>query len=269
MTPEEILAKARELSLYAIAITDHDTIEGSKEAFSLNHANAPFFLTGIEISASPPDEYPCSGSFHVLGYDIDLDHPELNHELTVLQEARKNRNPRIIKRLQEFGFDITIEEVQKEANGGQLGRPHIARVLIKKGFVSSVAEVFDNYLAKGKPAYVDKYRMSVKGAIELIRKAGGIPVLAHPGLLNPKTEKPLDALFEILKPLGLAGLEVYYPEHSPKDMEEFKRISKDFDLKITGGTDFHGSLKPSIQMATGKGNLDIPDSIYHSLIQGR
>ncbi len=132
---------------------------GSKEALESGIPPSLGFLTGVEISSTPPPFYPGSGSFHLLGYSIRLDDPELNRTLEKLQQARKNRNPTIIKRLNELGISITLDEVREEAGEGQLGRPHIAQLMVKKGVVASIDEAFDRFLGTGKPAYVDKQRV--------------------------------------------------------------------------------------------------------------
>ena len=273
-SPSQIIEIAKNLNIKAIAITDHDTIKGSKEVIENKLLSDIKFLTGVEISASPPLSFPCSGSFHLLGYGIKLDNPGLNKGLEVFQSARKNRNPLIIKKLNDLGMDVSIDEIKEiftensvYSGEVQIGRPHIARLLIKKGFVSSVNEAFDKYLAKGKPAYVDKYRSDCRQAIEMIRNADGVPVLAHPGLLNPVNNQNIENLIHILKDMGLMGIEVYYPEHSEQQTEFYSEIAKRYNLLITGGTDFHGSLKPDIQLGTGKGNFFVPYSVYEKLAE--
>ena len=267
LSPPEILSLAKSLNLGAIAITDHDTIEGSKAALRIGIPPSLKFLTGVEISASPPQSFAGSGSIHILGYSIRLDDPTLNQTLGVLQESRETRNPRIIKRLKNLGIDLSLDDVLNESGDGQLGRPHIAKVMLKKYYVKSIAEAFDKYLAKGKPAYVDKYRVECARAIEIILGAGGIPVLAHPVLLNYPTDKVLEDFVRSLKSMGLKGIEVYYPDHSPAQTAYYTELAKRFDLLMTGGTDFHGSLKPDLKMGTGRGNLFIPYELYERLIQ--
>jgi len=172
-TPEQVISHAHQLKLKAIAITDHDTVAGSKEALRNGIPPSLGFLTGVEISSTPPPFYPASGSFHLLGYSIRLDDPKLNQTLEKLQQARKNRNPAIITRLNELGISITLDEVRKEAGEGQLGRPHIAQLMVKKRVVASIDAAFDQFLGTGKPAYVDKQRIECFKAIEIILAAGG------------------------------------------------------------------------------------------------
>ncbi len=267
--PAEILDHAQKLNLAAIAITDHDSIDGSREALQIGIPPSLNFLTGVEISAAHPPFFPGSGSFHILGYDIQLDNHALNQELSKLQDARKNRNPAILDRLNELGFQISIEDLKQEAGDGQLGRPHIASAMVKKGFVGSIDEAFDKYLGAGGPAYVDKYRISCEQAINSILGAGGIPVLAHPALLNVENNQKLEALLQNLIKLGLAGIEVYYPGHSDQQIQEYKELAGKHGLLMTGGTDFHGAITPQIKMGSGKGSLFIPYLLYEKLRSAR
>jgi predicted metal-dependent phosphoesterase TrpH len=266
-TPSQIVSHALKLKLKAIAITDHDTLAGSSAALNSGIPAALEFLTGVEISAAPPPIYHQAGSFHLLGYSIHLADSELNQTLEVLQLARKNRNPAIINRLNELGISISLDEVREEAGDVQLGRPHIAQILISKGVVSSIGEAFDQFLGTDKPAYVDKYRVQCSKAIGAILGAGGIPVLAHPGLLEYESETQLDDLISQLKQMGIQGVEVYYPEHTADQTRLFAELARRHDLLLTGGTDFHGSIHPDIEMGSGKGNLSVSYEIYEKLIQ--
>jgi predicted metal-dependent phosphoesterase TrpH len=267
LSPSQIIQLAQKLKLRAIAITDHDTIDGSKEALQAGIPPSVKFLTGVEISASSPPSIPHAGSFHILGYGIRLDDPQLNETLAVLQQARKNRNPQIVKRLNRMGFEFSLDDVVSEVGNGQLGRPHIARYMLKRGFVKSIDEAFQKYIAHGGPAYVDKYRVDCKKAIEIILDAGGIPVLAHPILLNFDKDE-IGELFILLKDMGLKGVEVYYPDTSSDMTAFYLELAKRHDLLKTGGTDFHGSLKPEIQMGSGRGDFYVPYEIYEKLACG-
>ena len=266
-TPEQVVSHAHQLKLKAIAITDHDTLAGSKEALGSGIPPSLGFLTGVEISSSPPPFYPGSGSFHLLGYSIRLDDPKLNRTLEKLQQARKNRNPAIINRLNELGISITLDEVRREAGEGQLGRPHIAQLMVKKGAVASIDEAFDRFLGTGKPAYVDKQRVECFKAIEIILDAGGIPVLAHPGLLDYKTENQIDELIGKLKKAGIQGVEVYYSGHTPDQISLYAELAQRHDLLMTGGSDFHGAIQPEIEMGSGQGDLIVPYELFEKLIQ--
>ena len=266
LTPDDIIDHAQKLNLAAIAITDHDSVDGSKEALQIDIPPSLHFLTGVEISAAHPPFFPGSGSFHILGYAIHLDNRDLNQALSKLQDARKNRNPEILKRLNKLGFRISLEEVNQEVGEGQLGRPHIAYAMLKKGFVASINEAFDKYLGNAGPAYVDKDRIECEQAISIIRAAGGVPVLAHPALLNIENNQKLDALLQNLVKIGLAGIEVYYPGHSPQQIRQYTELAGKYGLLMSGGTDFHGSITPDTKMGSGDGDLFVPYTLYKELI---
>ncbi|HHP7233498.1 MAG TPA: ribonuclease III [Desulfobacterales bacterium] len=265
LTPSEIVAAAKKQGLAAISITDHDTLAGSREALEIGERSFDF-LTGVEISAAPPPGAPCSGSFHILGYGIDLDEPLLNQTLTLLQNARRNRNPAIIQRLVGLGFDISMDEVCGIAGNAQIGRPHIALAMLQKGFVGSIDEAFDRYLGHGQPAYVDKYRIPCAQALQIIRNAGGIPVLAHPFLLNIQDRHQMEQLIASLVSMGLIGIEVFYPEHPPEATAFYQELAERFGLLMTGGTDFHGNLNPEIRMGCANGDFSVPYELYRQLV---
>jgi len=265
-TPSEIISLAKKLNLGAIAITDHDTIEGSLEVLENEIPASLNFLTGVEISSNPPIPLPSSGSLHILGYGIRTDNPELNQALSVLRKARKNRNPEILKRLEDLGIDISIDEIQKKVGTGQIGRPHIAKAMLAKGVVKTMNEAFERYLGKNCPAYIDKYRIECEKAIELIRNAGGIPVLAHPGLIQTENPEEMKHIVFVLKEMGLMGIEVFYTDHTQNQSVEFQMLALHLDLLVTGGTDFHGEMLPDIQMGSGRGDMFIPYEIYENLM---
>ena len=267
LAPSEIIHLAQKLNLGAIAITDHDSLEGSKEAIEAGIPSSINFISGVEISAAYPPFFPGSGSFHILGYRIRLDDSALNQLLDKLRQARKNRNPEILRLLKKLGCPLSLEEVRKQVRKGQIGRPHIARAMVAKGFVKSIDDAFDNYLGTDKPAYVNKYRIECASAVQTIRAAGGIPVLAHPSLLNISNAKELNHLVGNLKEIGIRGIEVYYPEHTPQQTKQYADLAERYELLMTGGTDFHGSIIPDINMGTGKGNLFIPYELYEKLMQ--
>ncbi len=267
LKPVQIISRAQRLNLKAIAITDHDTVAGSQEAVNCGIPPSLGFLTGVEISAAPPPFYSGAGSFHLLGYSIRLEDSRLNRTLSTLQRARKERNPAIMKRLNRLGIDIDLDDVRRDAGEGQLGRPHIAHLMVKKGVVASIDEAFDRYLGAGKPAYVDKKRIECLTAIEIIRKAGGIAVLAHPGLLKFNNEDELDKLIGQLKKAGLRGVEVYYSGHSPAQTRLYAELACRHGLLMTGGSDFHGDIQPEIEMGSGLGELTVPYNLYEVLMQ--
>ena len=264
--PLEILEQAQKIGLKAFALTDHDAVEGSKEIIRHGIPDAIKFLTGVEISAESPDFFDIPGNFHVLGYGFRPDDPQLNQSLKTQRDARKNRNPLIIDRLNGLGMDISLDEVIAESPDAQIGRPHIAKVMVKKGFIGSINEAFDIYLSQGKPAYIDKARIKTASAIDLIQSAGGIPVLAHPGLLEVADNNVYDSLFGSLRSMGLKGIEVYFPSHSAEQTILFEALAKKHGLLVTGGTDFHGAINPDIKLGVGRGDLSVPYEIYESLI---
>ncbi len=256
------------IGLKAIAITDHDTVDGVIRAIDAGLPGSLEFITGIEISTAPPPGFPCSGSFHLLGYGFAPDHPELTRILNIVQKARKERNPRILQRLEAIGIHLAADHLADGfADNGQIGRPHIARLMIEKGVVSSIDEAFDRYLGKGKPAYVEKFRVESSAAIEAIRAAGGIAVLAHPALLKLPAEKTLEELVQVLVEMGLEGIEVLYTDHTPAHVFRFRKIAEDFRLTMTGGSDFHGGINPDVQLGIGKGNLQVPYELFTKLNQ--
>ena len=266
LTPPEILELANTLKLGAIAITDHDTLDGSRQAIAKGIPDTLGFLTGVEISARRPSFFPGKGSCHILGYRIDLENRELNKALQKLQTARKDRNPKILERLRDLGINLSMEEVRKAAGPkGQIGRPHIAQVMLDKEYVPTFNAAFDNYLATEKPAYVDKYRVDCPRAIELICEAGGIPVLAHPVLLGTPAGRLDDTLIQLLKEMGLIGIEALYPGHSTAQREHYLNLAGRHGLIVTGGTDFHGEFKPQIQLGSGKGDLCVPIELFHTI----
>lgn len=266
LSPSRILEEARALGLAAISITDHDTLTGVREALQAGIPSGMKFVSGVEISATAPAQFPISGSMHLLGYNIRLDDPGLNAELAKLQEARANRNPEIVRLLNHLGFPICYETLAAACDG-QLSRPHIARHMVEKGYVASIDEAFDTYLSQGKPAYVDKYRIDWQRAIEVIHNAGGVAVLAHPCLLDLPDAGMMEALVVLLQSHGLRGIEVFYPQHSPEQTRAYQALAHTLGLLMTGGSDFHGALNPDIQMGKGLGNLFVPYTYYEKLIQ--
>jgi predicted metal-dependent phosphoesterase TrpH len=260
MTPSEIVRYAKAKGLQAIAITDHDTIEGLEEGLSEGNRIAFEVIPGIEISA---EHSP--GSMHLLGFLIDMHHPLLNERLRHLQKARAERNPKIVEKLNQLGIEVTYEEVRKASGGGQVGRPHVAEVLLEKGYVRSFQEAFDRFLRKGAPAYVEKFRYTAKESIHFINEANGVAVLAHPNTLNMKGYSALENLLLGLVKEGLKGIEVYYPEHNALEVAQYEKLAKRFGLLITGGTDYHGIEKDGLDIGVGRGEMNLPYSLVEGL----
>lgn len=264
-TPSELLQMASGLGLKAIAITDHDTLEGCREVLGGSLPPQLLFLSGVEISTEAPDGFSMGGSLHILGYGVDVNDGPLQQALVELQQARDSRIPSIVACLNRVGIAITMQQVMDHVGEGSPGRPHVARALIGMGVVADVNEAFDRYLSKGQPAYVDKYRIPCQCALELIQGAGGVAVLAHPYLVPGGDSEALTPLVRTLRDMGMVGLEVYYPEHSPQAVAFYLEVARRFDLLVTGGTDFHGDLLPQIQMGRGRGELMVPFALYEAL----
>lgn len=266
LKPSEILARCQKIGLAAIALTDHDSIEGIKEIFRCGIPDSIGFVSGVEISAQSPNSFNISGSFHILGYGVRINDPRLNTLLQHQQNSRSNRNPQIIARLNNLGFDLSLDEVISASGKTQIGRPHIASFMVKKGFTQSVDEAFDKYIGKGKPAYIDKPRVEISIAIEAIHAAGGVAVLAHPGLIEIKNSKTFEDLIAELATLGLNGIEAYYPNHTHSQTTAFTHLAEKYHLLVTGGTDFHGEITPDIRLGVGHGNFSVPYTVYESLL---
>ncbi|HDD45246.1 MAG TPA: PHP domain-containing protein [Candidatus Desulfofervidus auxilii] len=250
--PEELVLLAKKTGLKAIALTDHDTVEGLDKFLETGKKINLETIPGVELSA-----YFEKGTLHILGYFLDYHNKTFLSRLKSFQEARAERNPKIIKKLQDLGIAITYEEVKLVSGGGQIGRPHIARVLVEKGIVKDFDTAFEQFLKKGAPAYVEKERIEPKECIEMIIAANGIPVLAHPFTLHLDNEA-LEAFIKKLKNWGLGGIEVYYTEHTPEQTAYYIQLAQKFELCITGGSDFHGKNKEGIILGKGYGNLEVP-----------
>jgi len=266
LTPSEILEMAVQLGLQAISITDHDTLSGSAAALAIGISRTLEFLTGIEISAAAPDGYPTESSVHILGYGLDLSDESLYNLLTILQSSRENRNPQIIQRLNSVGMYVTMGELSQIVGDATAGRPHIARLMVAKGLADSIDDAFNRFLGKNKPAYVEKYRVPMIDAIEVIKSAGGVAVLAHPYLNDVTEADNFEAFLLTLKEMGLEGIEAIYPQHPEAATARYCQLALKHNLLITGGTDFHGAITPGIQMGFGAGAFHVPYSCYERLM---
>lgn len=268
LTPEQIIDRAAERGLRAISITDHDTVSGAETAICLDIPETLKFIPGIEISTAYPREFENRGSLHILGYGIKTGHPELRAAMEKQRAERSNRNPKIIEKLNRTGIPISLEAVCAATGKTDLARPHIAEFLVAHGHAEDIDDAFDRFLGRGKPAYVDKYRIPAEKAIALIRKAGGIAVLAHPCLLLDFLADPVtgvEALVDTLVPFGLGGIEAFYPGQSTALSAYFEQLAYKRGLLVTGGTDFHGKISPDIEMGTGQGDFSVPYEIFRRL----
>ncbi len=255
--PREVVRLAQQRGLKALALTDHDTIDGLAEAVAAGEEFGLEVIPGVEISAKHP-----IGSMHILGYFLDYESDLLAQRLAVLKQARKDRNPQIIAKLNQLGILLTMKQVERISGGGQMGRPHIARALYEGGYVRSIQEAFDIYLGNDGLAYVSKFRFPPAEAIGMIREARGIPVLAHPFTLGLHTFENLKPLLKELMDLGLAGLECYYPEHSLDQETLYVSLARELGLLITGGSDFHGDNKPEVSL----GRINCQSRLVYDLV---
>lgn len=262
-TPEVIAEQASTAGLTAIALTDHDTLDGLPRAAEACRELGLLFIGGAELSVLWRDQ-----SMHMLVYFLEPGNGPLQDRLAELRRSRAGRNDQIAVRLQELGLDISIEEVRLEAGEGVVGRPHFAGVLIAKGYVHSVPEAFDRYLAAGRPAYVPRMRLSAEDAITLSRASGGVPVIAHPHTLNLRADE-FAVGFRELADHGLGGIEAYYGEYTPEMRARIARICADLGIVATGGSDYHGKYKPHLRIGTGTGDLRVPDSAFEGLLAAR
>ncbi len=262
--PLEILRMAREQGIEAISLTDHDTIEGVRDILSHIQPSSVEFITGVEISCDPPPAFSHLGSIHLLGYGFSPYDRQLHHLLVQAQESRKQRNPKIINRLKRMGIDISLEQVQ-ERFGGRMGRPHIAEYLKDTGVVDTFEQAFDKYLGKGRPAHVEKFKVSCQKAVKIILDAGGVPVLAHPGLLDFSSPGQMENFVNTLVSFGLQGIEVYHTDNDETVRLLLKKIAGKHKLLITGGSDFHGDFTPEVKLGRGKDNIQVEFSVFRAL----
>ncbi len=229
-SPEEVVFLAASMGLAALAVTDHDTLEGIQPAVEEGRRRGLEVLPAIEMGT----EYK-GREVHVLGYSIDVTSGELLAELDFFRRTRLERVSGMVRKLNRIGFGLALRRVLEIAGTGSVGRPHIARAMIEAGMAESVEEAFDLYLGEGKPAFEPRLKYSPARAVGLIRRAGGVAVLAHPGLTGA------DELIPSLVPEGLQGIEVYHPGNPPGAVEHYLGICRKYGLLATGGSDYHGS----------------------------
>ncbi|MDR3766296.1 MAG: PHP domain-containing protein [Butyricicoccus sp.] len=247
-TPTELVHLAAQKGVTVLSLTDHDTTAGLAEAAQAAAGCGIHFIPGIELDTKYPG---IRGNFHMLGYGIDPEHPALAAQCADFAEQRLQRANRIFSYLESYGIHLDRDKVFAYAGPGVIARPHFARVMLESGYVSSIQEAFDRYLDTPEFQTIDRPKPHPKEAIQMIRQAGGIPVLAHPYQMK-LGEHSLPALLEELKNDGLGGLECYYSTHTAQQTEELLALAGRYGLYITGGSDFHGEkIKPQIALATG------------------
>ncbi len=258
-SPKELVQKAAGLGLTAIAITDHDTMAGLPEAEAEGKKLGIEVVRGCELSVESD-----RGEVHILGLWIDQDATELEKSLAFLRQKRLERNAIIVTRLQNMGLNISLEDVINTAQGETVGRPHIAMVLMHKGYVSSVREAFARYLGTKGKVYAPRELLPMPEAMQALKKVNAIISLAHPGLISCE-DTWLDTYVGKLCEHGLDAIEAYHSEHSPSTRQKCLALAQKYHLLVSGGSDYHGHVKPHIHLGVGKGDLRIPYSIMQQL----
>lgn len=244
LSPVELIALARRKGLQTLAITDHDTLEGYDEAVPYARAAGLELICGVELSTKFRGQ-----TVHILGYFFDASsNREFRGHLSCLQTARKDRNQRLAAKLRELGLSIDVGEVERLGRS-QAGRPHFARLLVKKGYVSHVQEAFDRYLDESAPGYVERKEASLENVINWIHQGGGFASWAHPVRMVKKSGAPTESLFREMQCKGIDAIEAYHSDHSPQNQAEYLAAAAKLGLAVTGGSDFHGDSKPHIDLA--------------------
>lgn len=262
LTPEQLISYAASKKLYAMALTDHDTILGLAPAIELGRKAGVYVIPGIELST----EYR-GKDVHILGYFFDYKIQSFRDKISGFQDSRRLRNEKMIKKLQDGGFSITLDELYSiYGKDSVITRMQIAKALWDKGYVEDIPTAFSTILSPNGPYYVPRERITPKEAVSLITDFQGTAVLAHP-LLYSFDEDTLMQLLSELKDAGLSGMECIYSTFSPKEQEYLMKLAKKMDLFYTGGSDFHGASKPHIDLGTGCGNLSVQKEILTSFSQ--
>ena len=262
-TPAELVAAAAAAGLEAVALTDHDNLNGIPEARGAADRAGIELVPGVELSCDWE-----AGGFHMVVLWLPPGRGPLQGQMAKLQEGRSNRNREMIAKLAGLGIDITYEQVLEEAGGTGVGRPHMAAILVRNGVVGSMSEAFDFYLAVGRPAYVGRVRLSPEAAIELARASGAVPIIAHPHTLGIFRQE-LDSELTRLAGLGLVGLEAYYPEYEPDTRLELVERARQAGLVPSGGSDYHGTYKQGLHIGNGYGDLVVAREVLEELRAAR
>lgn len=251
-SPRELIAQCARAGLSLCSVTDHDTIDGQDEARETAAAAGVPYISGIELSVQH------TGELHILGYGCSARSVPWKTAMEELREYRVDRTLEIIRRLQQAGVDVSLEDVQREAGGVTLGRPHVAKAIVAKGCAATYGEAYERYLNENGLCYVNRRRLTAQQAIDLIHSAGGTAVLAHPGLI---TSHDRTALITRLAYQGVEGIEVYYPAHTDEDAAAFLRLARDLGLLVTRGSDYHGPFRSSTIGLEGRGGARLDESI--------
>jgi predicted metal-dependent phosphoesterase TrpH len=247
LTPLEIISVSNSKKLKHISITDHDTIESQYYLSSIDVKNEIKtdlrIIPGIELST----KY-CEYEIHILGYFIDINNVLLRNTLDSIRKSRYNRAQEIIFRLKKLGIEMNLSDIGT-SDFMTIGRLHIAKLLVSKGYSSTIKDAFNTYLLKGRPAYIERLKLNYNEALKLITQCGGVPVLAHPGEIYMGLN--IEKLLKEFKVYGLKGIEVYHPSHSDLDSNKFYNLAKKYNLVITGGSDYHGhNFKSQIEIGS-------------------
>lgn len=258
-TPTRLVEYAAEKGLAAIALTDHDTLEGTAEARLAGKRLGIRVINGVEFSTMYEKI-----SLHIVGLFLPESTPEINSRLEYMQNNRETRNIKMLANLRDMGLDISLDELKQKFPDSMISRAHIAQLLQEKGYVSSKNEAFDRYIGSRCKAYVEKESLSPAETIALIKNAGGVAVWAHPVLCR-LSGKNLDMMFARLKDCGLDAAEVYYPTYTAAETRQIKQLTEKYALLPSGGSDFHGSIKPGLDLGSGYGNLSIPYTVLENL----
>lgn len=263
LSPFELVEKAEELSLTAIAITDHDEIRANPIASEQAKGYSVKVVPGVEFSIDI--ELSGSAHLHLLGLFLDINNMHLTDVLDDLRIARKKRAIEIFNKLNNLGFGLQLEELESITGQGSAGRPHIAQLLIRNQKVNTIWEAFNKFLSKDRVAYVPKKKLKLQSAIDLIHEAKGLAILAHPISLRHKQYRETEAFLRELKYIGLDGVEAYYASHTKNFTKYLLNAATRNNLLISGGSDFHGKNKPDTELGRGRGDLNIPDDVYFNL----
>lgn len=264
-TPEELIGLAISKNISALAITDHDTVDGLEEAVNYAKNKNIKLIPGIELNA-----HVDKGQMHILGLFIDYKNKKFLEKLDYLKKSRASRNEKFIEELNKMGYEITMDELKAVSGGKTIGKPHFAKVFLNKNYIKTKNEMFDNFFNKPPLNKYKRDSYSPEETIAMIKEAGGIVILAHPQTLKLSFEELTEKLKE-LKSYGLDGLECYHSNQTSEEMDEFNKIAKELNLIITKGSDYHGPIvKPLIELGTGINNnivLDNEDEILNNLLK--
>lgn len=259
LSPSELITEASQIGLHAIALTDHDTIEGLPEAIETGNRLGIRVIPGVELSC----EYH-GRDVHMVGLFIDYTNETFQQTLKSFVESRDERNKKMCQKLTAAGMPVLYEELTAMFGDSVLTRAHYARYMLHKGYIKSLNEAFERYIGDHSPYYIPREKVSPKQGVELILSAGGVPILAHPLLYKLGKEELLKLVNE-LKSYGLAGLEAVYSTYTSSDERNMKSLASDLNLLISGGSDYHGAAKPGLALGKGYGKLYIPDEILENI----